>query len=52
MIGCKEGEILKLISLVQKKILKNKTLPQIAEESEEDTIVIEPISIGFIICKR
>ena len=37
------GEILKLISLVQKKILKNKTLPQIAEESEEDTIVIEPI---------
>ena len=27
----------------QKKILKNKTLPQIAEESEEDTIVIEPI---------
>ena len=42
-IGRKEGEILKLISLVQKKILKNKTLPQIAEESEEDTIVIEPI---------
>ena len=35
--------VLKLISLVQKKILKNKTLPQIAEESEEDTIVIEPI---------
>ena len=28
---------------LQKKILKNKTLPQIAEESEEDTIVIEPI---------
>ena len=28
---------------IQKKILKNKTLPQIAEESEEDTIVIEPI---------
>ena len=27
-IGRKEGEILKLISLVQKKILKNKTLPQ------------------------
>ena len=26
-IGRKEGEILKLISLVQKKILKNKTLP-------------------------
>ena len=42
-IGRKEGEILKLISLVQKKILKNKTLTQIAEESEEDTIVIEPI---------
>ena len=33
-IGRKEGEILKLISLVQKKILKNKTLPQIAEESD------------------
>ena len=32
-----------LLYLVQKKILKNKTLPQIAEESEEDTIVIEPI---------
>ena len=28
---------------LQKKILKNKTMPQIAEESEEDTIVIEPI---------
>ena len=35
-IGRKEGEILKLISLVQKKILKNKTLPQIADELEED----------------
>ena len=30
--GKKEGEILKLISLAQKKILKNKTLSQIADE--------------------
>ena len=41
--GKKEGEILKLISLAQKKILKNKTLSQIADELEEDVITIEPI---------
>ena len=41
--GKKEGEILKLISLAQKKILKNKTLSQIADELEEDVITIKPI---------
>lgn len=41
--GKKDGEILKLISLAQKKILKNKTLSQIADELEEDVITIEPI---------
>lgn len=41
--GKTEGEILKLISLAQKKILKNKTLSQIADELEEDVITIEPI---------
>ena len=40
--GKKEGEILKLISLAQKKILKNKTLSQIADELEEDVITIKP----------
>ena len=41
--GKKEGEILKLIVQVQKKILKNKTLSQIADELEENVITIEPI---------
>ena len=41
--GKKEGEILKLISLAQKKILKKKTLSQIADELEEDVITIKPI---------
>lgn len=41
--GKKEGETLKLISLAQKKILKNKTLSQIADELEEDVITIKPI---------
>lgn len=41
--GKKEGEILKLIVQVQKKILKNKTLSQIADELEENIITIEPI---------
>ena len=43
ILGKKEGEILKLISLTQKKILKNKTLSQIADELEENVITIEPI---------
>ena len=43
-IGRKEGEILKLISLVQKKILKNKTLPtELQKESEEDTKTTEQV---------
>ena len=41
--GIEEGEILKLIALAQKKILKNKTLSQIADELEENIITIEPI---------
>ena len=41
--GIEEGEVSKLIVQIQKKILKNKTLPQIADELEEDVIEIEPI---------
>lgn len=42
-IGRKEGEILKLIALIQKKVQKNKTLSQTADELEEDVTTIEPI---------
>ena len=38
-----EGETLKLISQVQKKFLKGKTLEVIADEVEESPEVIEPI---------
>lgn len=41
--GVKEGEILKLIAQVQKKIQKNKTLIQIADDVEEAAGTIEPI---------
>lgn len=38
-----EGSLLKLVSLVCKKIEKDKTLKKIAEELEEEVSVIEPI---------
>nr|WP_288663762.1 Rpn family recombination-promoting nuclease/putative transposase [uncultured Anaerostipes sp.] len=41
--GRQEGEILKLIMLIQKKIKRDKNLSQIADEVEEDVITIEPI---------
>lgn len=41
--GIKEGEILKLIVQIQKKIQKNKTLIQIADDVEEAAGTIEPI---------
>lgn len=37
------GERLNLIMLIQKKIKRDKSLSQIAEEVEEDVIAIEPI---------
>lgn len=41
--GIEEGEVLKLISLIQKKVNKGKSLDIIAEELEEKTEVIQPI---------
>lgn len=41
--GAEKGIALSLIMLVQKKIKKNKQLPQIADELEEDEIKIQPI---------
>lgn len=38
-----EGETLKLISLISKKMKKNKSLEVIAEELEEEISTIEPI---------
>lgn len=38
-----EGQLLKLISLVQKKYAKGQTLNQIAEDLLENTTVIQPI---------
>lgn len=42
-IGTERGIALSLIMLVQKKMQKNKQLPQIADELEEDEIKIQPI---------
>lgn len=42
-IGEKIGEEKKSIELIQKKILKNKSLNQIADELEEDLEIIKPI---------
>ena len=41
--GRREGELLKLILQIQKKIQKNKELHQIADEVEEEVIKIQPI---------
>ena len=41
--GRLEGSLLKLVSLVCKKIEKNKTPEEIAEDLEEEISVIEPI---------
>ena len=41
--GRAEGEALKLIASVQKKVLKNKSIEQIADELEEDIEDVRPI---------
>ena len=41
--GKKEGDILRLIMQIQKKIKKDKDVIQIADELEEDIITIKPI---------
>ena len=41
--GIKEGDVLRLIVQIQKKIQKHKEVSQIADELEEDVITIEPI---------
>ena len=41
--GREEGETCKLISQIYKKMQRNKTLKEIAEELEEEITVVEPI---------
>ena len=41
--GLTQGQELKLISLICKKLKKDKSIEQIAEELEEEISVIEPI---------
>lgn len=43
MIGRQEGNVLRLIIQIQKKIQKHKEVSQIADELEENVITIEPI---------
>ncbi len=42
-LGLSKGRQEKLIELIQKKLSKGKTIPEIAEELEENPLVIEQI---------
>ena len=41
--GREKGELIKLISVIKKKIMKKKHIQEISEEIEEDENVVEPI---------
>lgn len=50
--GREEGELLRLIKMVYKKMLKGKTNEEIADEAEEDMVLIEKVKKAIIEYRR
>lgn len=50
--GREEGELLRLIKMVYKKMLKGKTNEEIASEVEEDMVIIEQVKKAIIRYKK
>ncbi|MDE7030381.1 MAG: hypothetical protein K2P63_10485 [Lachnospiraceae bacterium] len=50
--GREEGEMLHLIKVIYKKTLKGRTNEQIADETEEDSAIVEQVKQAIMECKK